>query len=335
MKIVTMGEIMLRLSPEGNRRFIQADRFEAAYGGAEANVAVLLAQLGEDACFVTRLPKHGIGQAAAAELRKFGVRTDYVACGGERIGIYFLEKGISQRPSSVIYDRQHSSFSEACAEDFDFDKIFKDCGWFHFTGITPALSDGAANLTARACRQAHGAGIPVSCDINYRSSLWTKERAGEILSPLMKFVDVCITNPEQVEDVFGICAQTKNGPELESITDIAAQLEDRFGFKKIAFTGRKNTSASDNILFASLYSRGQCCYSREYPVHIADRVGGGDAFAAGLIYGITHNFEDGETVEFASAANALKHTVEGDFCLAGLDEITALAKGGGQGRIKR
>lgn len=336
MKIVTMGEIMLRLSPGGNQRFSQANLFEGSYGGAEANVAVLLAQLGEEACFATKLPANDIGQAAVNELRRFGVETRYISRGGERMGIYFLEKGASQRPSRVIYDRAHSAMAGAGIEDFDFEGMFSGCSWFHFTGITPALSDAAASLTEHACRKAKAAGVSVSCDLNYRSSLWAKEKAGRVLSRLMEYVDVCITNPEQVEDVFGISAdeETDNGKSA-NLSDTALRLASRFGIQKTAFTTRQNISASDNVLSAVLYSDGKCCRSKEYPVHIADRVGGGDAFSAGLIYGMLHGFPDERTIEFASAANAWKHSIEGDFCLAGLDEISELAWGTGDGRIQR
>ena len=324
---------MLRLSPVGNERFAQAGSFEASYGGAEANVALLLAQLGEEACFVTRLPANDIGQAAINELRKFGVDTRWIARGGDRMGIYYLEKGASHRPSRVIYDRAHSAMAEAGREDFNFEEIFGNCSWFHFTGITPALSDAAASLTELACRQAKAAGVPVSCDLNYRSSLWSKEKAGEVLSRLMEYVDVCITNPEQSEDVFGIPAGKE--ADIQNLTRIAGELASRFGFQKAAFTIRQNTSASDNILSAVLYSNGRCFGSKDYPVHIVDRVGGGDAFAAGLIYGMLHEFSDERIIEFASAANAWKHSVEGDFCLAGLGEISELAWGNTGGRILR
>lgn len=324
---------MLRLSPGENDRFTQANAFKAVYGGAEANVAVLLAQLGEEAYFASKLPAHEIGQAAINELRKFGVSAQYIARGGERMGVYFLEKGASHRPSKVIYDRAHSAMAGAAPEDFDFEEIFSNCCWFHFTGIMPALSDAAAALTEHACRRAKTAGVPVSCDLNYRSSLWSKEKAGEVLSRLMEYVDVCITNPEQAEEVFGIPAGKEAG--TQNLTCMAGELASRFGFQKTAFTTRQNISASDNILSAVLYAEGRCCRSKDYPVHIVDRVGGGDAFAAGLIYGMLHGFTDERTIEFASAANALKHSVEGDFCLAGLEEISELAWGEGNGRIQR
>ncbi len=337
MKIVTMGEIMLRLSPEGNGRFTQASAFEASWGGAEANVAVLLAQLGEEAVFVTKLPDGDIGQAAVYELRKFGVETGFIARGEGRMGIYFLEKGESGRPSKVIYDRADSAMAKAAVKDFDFKEIFRNCGWFHFTGITPAISDAAASLTEEALKQAKAACVPVSCDLNYRSSLWSREKAGAVLSRLMEYVDVCITNPEQSEDVFGIPAGGTDGDTtgVRNMERIGREMAGRFGIQKTAFTARENISASDNVLSAVLFSCGKVFRSKDYPVHIVDRVGGGDAFAAGLIYGMMHGFTDERTVEFASAANAFKHTIEGDFCLAELDEISDLAWGRGDGRIKR
>lgn len=326
---------MLRLSPEGNLRFIQANAFEASFGGAEANVAVLLAQFGEEAYFVSRVPANDIGQAAVNEMRRYGVNTQYIARGGERLGIYFLEKGASSRPSRVIYDRVQSAMAAAAAEDFDFREIFDDCGWFHFTGITPALSDRAASLTETALRQAKAAGVPVSCDLNYRSNLWPRDKAGEVLSRLMEYVDICITNPEQSEDVFGIPAGNGNDNDMQNFRRIASELSSRFGCQKTAFTVRRNLSASDNVLSAALCGNGECVLSREYPVHITDRVGGGDAFAAGLIYGMLHGFTDERTIEFASAANAFKHSIEGDFCFADVEEISGLAWGTGDGRIKR
>lgn len=328
---------MLRLSPEGNKRFAQAGVFEAAWGGAEANVAVLLAQFGEEACFATKLPANDIGQAAINELRKLGVGTQYIVRGGERTGVYYLEKGAANRASRVIYDRAHSAMAGACEEDFDFEEIFSNCGWFHFTGIMPALSGTAASLTEAALRHAKAAGVPVSCDLNYRSSLWPKDKAGEVMSRLMEYVDVCITNPEQSGDVFGIPSGNPQDQEdgIQDLTRIAEELASRFGFRKTAFTIRQSLSANDNILSAVLHSDGECFRSKEYPVHIVDRVGGGDAFAAGLIYGLLHGFSDERTVEFAAAANAFKHSIEGDFCLAGLEEISELAWGKGDGRIKR
>lgn len=338
-KIVTFGELMMRLSPEGYYRFIQADRLCTTYGGAEANVAVLLAEFGCNSCFVTKLPEHEIGQCAVNYLRRFGVDTSYVVRGGSRVGIYFLEKGISQRPSKVIYDRSRSSLAEAETSDFKWDKIFKNADWFHFTGITPALSDNAAEICLEACKYAKEKKITISCDLNYRGKLWTKESAQEAMSRLCKYVDLCIANEEDAENIFGIKSadtDVSTGKiNREGYADIAEQLTEKFGFSKIAFTLRTSVSASDNKWSALLYENNKCYYSKEYLIHIADRVGGGDSFDAGLIYALLEKFSPQEAVEFAAAAGCFKHSIEGDFNIATLEEIKKLAGGDCTGRVQR
>ena len=256
-KVVTFGEIMLRLAPEGYYRFVQADKLGATYGGGEANVAVSLANYGFDAAFVTKLPKHEIGQAAINSLRKFGVDTSHIARGGDRVGIYFLEKGASQRPSKVIYDRAGSSISTAAREDFQWKEIFEGAEWFHFTGITPALNDDVAAICLDACKAAKEAGVKISCDLNYRNKLWSKEKAGQVMGELCKYVDVCIANEEDAADVFGIHAAdtdvTAGEVNREGYKDVARQLADRFGFEKVAITLRESISANDNNWSAMLF----------------------------------------------------------------------------------
>ena len=303
-RVITFGEIMLRLAPEGYYRFVQANSFGATYGGGEANVAVSLANFGIDTAFVTKLPAHEIGQAAVNELRKFGVDTSRIVRGGNRIGIYFLEKGASQRPSKVIYDRAHSAIAEASPEDFDWNEIFQNADWFHFTGITPALNDTLAAICLDACKKAKELGLTVSCDLNYRNKLWSREKAGQVMSELCKYVDVCIANEEDAADVFGIRAAntdvTKGAVSHEGYKDVAKQLAGRFGFSKVAITLRESLSASDNNWAAMLYDGTEFYFSKKYAVHIVDRVGGGDSFGGGLIYACLNQYDPQSTIEFAA-----------------------------------
>jgi 2-dehydro-3-deoxygluconokinase len=338
-KIVTFGEIMLRLAPEGYYRFVQAESYGAAYGGGEANVAVSLANFGADAAFVTRLPKHEIGQGAVNSLRRFGVDVSKIVRGGDRVGIYFLEKGASQRPSKVIYDRAGSAIATAEPKDFDWNTLFEGVSWFHFTGITPALGDTVAAICLEACKTAKVKGITVSCDLNYRKNLWSRDKAGEVMSRLMPHVDVCIANEEDAADVFGIHAQNSDVHtgkiNREGYGEVAKALADRFGFKKVAITLRESLSANDNNWAAMLYTEGTAYFSKKYPVHIVDRVGGGDSFGAGLIYGSIQGFTPQETLEFAVAASCLKHSIEGDFNQVSVEEVQKLAGGDGSGRVQR
>ncbi len=339
MKTVCFGEIMLRLAPEGYHRFVQAASFGATYGGGEANVSVSLANFGTDAKFVTKLPKNEIGQAAINSLRMYGVDTSDIVRGGPRVGIYFLEKGASQRPSKVVYDRAGSSIALAETEDFDWEKILEGATWFHFTGITPALGDQVAEITLEAVKTAKKLGLTVSCDLNYRKNLWSKEKAGETMARLMPYVDVCIANEEDAGDVFGIHADATDitGGKLsrEGYISVARKLTERFGFSKVAITLRESISASDNNWAAMLYTEGEALFSKKYPIHIVDRVGGGDSFGAGLIYGTQMGMSAQDTLEFAVAASCLKHTIEGDVNLVSVDEVKKLAGGDGSGRVQR
>ncbi len=339
IKVITFGEIMLRLQTPNYQRFIQAQSFEATYGGGEANVAVSLANYGYDAYYVTKLPKNPIGDACLGELRKNGVKADYIARGGERLGIYFVEKGASQRASNVVYDRAYSSISAATSADFNWGEIFKDAKWFHFTGITPALGDDAAELTLAACKAAKENGVQISCDLNFRKKLWSSEKANEVMSTLMPYVDVVIANEEDAEKVFGIKASDTNitGGHLsdEGYKDVCKQLVAKFGFKKVAITLRESISASVNNWSALLYDGADFYKSKRYEMNVIDRVGGGDSFGGGLIYGLLEGLSMQETIEFAVAASCLKHSIEGDFNLVSIDEVKNLAKGDGSGRVQR
>ena len=338
-RVITFGEIMLRLAPEGYLRFAQADKFGATFGGGEANVAVSLAHFGIDAAFVTKLPENDIGQAAIGALRRFGVDTGGIKRGGKRVGIYYLEKGASQRASKVIYDRAGSAIAEAKPEDFDWADIFGGADWFHFTGITPALGGNLPKICEMACEAANLRGIRVSCDLNYRKNLWTREQARETMGGLMQYVDVCIANEEDAGDVFGIKAGSTDitGGKLshEGYKSVAAQLKEQFGFKQLAITLRGSISASDNNWAAMLYDGEQYYFSKEYAVHIVDRVGGGDSFGAGLIYSALTGKGAQDALEFAVAASCLKHSIEGDFNLVSVAEVEQLSGGDGSGRVQR
>lgn len=341
MKVVTFGELMLRLAPEGYLRFIQSNKFEATFGGAEANVAVSLANYNQDVSFVSKLPNNEIGQMAINSLRQYGVNTSHIIRGGNRVGIYYCEKGASQRPSKVIYDRAYSSIALAKKEDFDWDKIFEDADWFHFTGITPALSKEVAEITLEACKAAKEKGIVVSCDLNFRKKLWSNKEANETMSKLCKYVNICIANEEDAKDVFAIEAKDTdiNTGKLnkEGYVSVAEQLCQRFNFKYVAITLRESISANDNNWSAMLYNakEGKAYFSKKYAIHIVDRVGGGDSFGAGLIYALRNSYKDQDAIEFAVAASCLKHSIEGDYNLVSLEEVKALANGDASGRVKR
>lgn len=338
-KVITFGEIMLRLEPEGYLRFFQNDRLQATFGGAESNVAVSLANFGMDVAFVTKLPSHAIGQAAVNRLRYYGVDISHIVRGGERIGIYYLEKGASQRGSVCIYDRAHSSIQEAAAADFRWDEIFEGAEWFHFTGITPALGENVAEICREACVAAKKRGIKISCDLNYRGKLWTREQARAAMTELCQYVDVCIANEEDAKDVFGIEADGSDitGGKLnrEGYMSVARRLADRFEFEKVAITLRESVSASDNDWSAMLYDGTDCFFSKQYHLRITDRVGGGDSFGAGLIYAIMDGKNSQDTIEFAVAASALKHSIEGDFNLVSVAEVEKLSGGDSSGRVQR
>lgn len=339
MRVVTFGEIMLRLAPNGYYRFFQDDQMQATFGGGEANVAVSLANYGLKSVYVTKLPDHAIGQAAVNSLRYFGVDTSKITRGGERVGIYYLEKGASQRGSVCIYDRKYSAIQQADINDFDWDDIFDGADWFHFTGITPALGENLVEICKIACQKAKEKGVKISCDLNYRGKLWTRQEANKAMSEICKYVDVCIANEEDAKDVFGIEAENTDitGGKLnkEGYKSVAKQLADKFGFSKVAITLRSSISANDNDWAAMLYDGNDYYFSKEYHLHIVDRVGGGDSFGAGLIYSLLSGKSSKDTIEFAVAASALKHSIEGDFNRVGVKEVEKLAGGDGSGRVQR
>lgn len=330
---------MLRLSPAGCNRFVQVDSFDVIWGGGEANVAVSCANYGHDVFFVSKLPTHEIGQAAVNALRRYGVCTDYIARGGNRVGIYYCETGASMRPSKVIYDRANSAIAEANPEDFDFDAIMEGADWFHWSGITPAISDKAAELTRLACEAAKRKGVTVSCDLNFRKKLWTKEKAQSIMRPLMQYVDVCIGNEEDAELCLGFkpAADIENGvTDASGYKEIFKAMAAEFGFKYVASTLRESFSATHNGWKAMIFNGEEFYESKRYDINpIIDRVGGGDSFSGGLIHGLLTMSTQGEALEFAVAASALKQTIPGDFNLVSADEVKALAGGSANGRVQR
>lgn len=338
-KIITFGEIMLRLSPDGTDRFVQTDHLRVIPGGGEANVAVSLANYGHEAYFVSKLPKHEIGQIAVNDLRSYGVDMRFVARGGERIGLYYAETGAAMRPSKVIYDRSHSAISEATPADFDFDAIMDGAQWFHWSGITPAISDSAALLVRLACEAAKRHGVTVSVDLNFRKKLWTSEKAISVMRPLMKYVDVCIGNEEDAQMCLGFKpdADVEGGQtDASGYHRIFEQMQKEFGFKYVVSTLRESFSATHNGWKALIYDGHEFYESRRYDIMpIIDRVGGGDSFSGGLIHGLLTKHSQGEALEFAVAASALKHTVSGDFNLVSADEVEALVAGNANGRVQR
>ena len=342
MKVVTLGEIMLRLSTPGFQRFVQAQAFDVTYGGGEANVAVALANYGLDSHFVSKLPTHEIGQAALNHLRRFGVGTDYVVRGGDRLGVYFLETGASQRASKVIYDRAESAVTTLTSDEVDLGAAFEGARWFHFTGITPALGETARQLVAEAAEAAQAAGATVSCDLNFRAKLWTTDEAQATMRPLMEHVDVCIANEEDAEKCLGLTAGETDvhGAELdeEGYFRLAERLKEEFDFETVAITLRESFSASHNGWSAVLHDDKECktpVRSTRYDIQIVDRVGGGDSFASGLIAGLLQKDDTREALEFAVAASCLKQTIPGDFNLVSREEVDKLAAGGGSGRVER
>ena len=338
-KIVTLGEIMLRLSPAGNYRFVQSESFQIFPGGGEANVAVSLANYGHTACFVSKLPSHEIGQIAVNALRRYGVKTEYISRGGDRVGLYYAETGASMRPSKVIYDRAHSAIAEADISDFDFDKIMEDADWFHWSGITPAISDKAAEIVRVACEAAKRHGVTVSVDLNFRKKLWTSEKAISVMRPLMQYVDVCIGNEEDANMCLGYKpdADVEGGKtDAEGYYEIFKGMMKEFGFKYVVSTLRESYSASHNGWKALIYDGKTFYESKHYDINpIIDRVGGGDSFSAGLIHGLLSYKDQAKALEFAVAARALEHTIPGDFNLVSTSEVESLAKGNANGRVQR
>lgn len=341
MKVVSFGEIMLRLSPDGYYKLFQKPELNTSFCGAEANVAVALSNFGDEAEFVTALPDNDIGRAACRELMRYGVKTDNIVYTGDRLGIFFAVKGASQRPSKVIYDRKNSAIALADPSSFDWEKIFDGADWFHITGITPALSDSLAKISVDAVKAAKKAGLTVSCDINYRSKLWSAQKARPVMTEIMKYVDVCIGNEEDAEIVFGIKAGitdvTKGQLDTDGYKKSLRTVAETFGCKIVAYSQRKSYSASDNGWSGIIYDdeKKQVYTSAQYDIRITDRIGGGDAFASGLIYALHNNISPANAIETAAAAGCLDQTLEGDFCLFGINDVIDLAGGNSSGRVKR
>ena len=339
--VVTFGEIMLRLSPPGFERFLQSPVFSATFGGGEANVAVSLAHFGLDSVYVTALPKHAIGDAAVRALRAEGVRTDRIVRSGSRVGIYFTEMGASQRASTVIYDRAHSAISEMPPDAVDWKGLFDGAAWFHVTGITPALGANGIESTRRAIAAAHAAGVRVSVDLNYRKKLWTEAQAQQVMGPLMRHVDVAIANEEDLQSVLGVQVPgtdvTSGALNIEGFRQAAERVTRDFGPPMVAITLRESVSASDNGWSAALWDAraGAMHRSQRYDVRLVDRIGGGDSFAAGLIYGLVTGRPPQDALRFGVAASALKQTIPGDFNRVSVEEVDRLAGGDASGRVQR
>lgn len=339
MRVVTMGEMMIRFMPKGNLRFEQVSEFEAHYGGDESIVAASLARFGLDSRYITKLPENPLGDIAIGKLREQGIDTSYISRGGERIGLNFYENGASVRPSYVLYDRKNSAISDANPSDFDFDEIFRDADWFHISGITPAVSDKTAKLVEIAMETAKKYNVTISVDLNYRSKLWSIEKAQSVMIPLMKYVDVCIGGAEDAEKVLGYknpnIVLGGDDHDIEAYKEVFKGLKEKFGFKYVASTLRESHSASDNSWAALLYDGKEFYHTKKYKIHLVDRGGGGASFSAALIYGILNGFNIAETGEFAVAASALKQTIVGDFNLAKLEEVKRLMGGDASGRVQR
>lgn len=339
MRFIGFGEILVRLCPDGYLRFPQAERFSVNYTGAEANMAVALSYMGVPSSFVTKLPDNAISDCALRKMSMYGVDTSHTAFGGDRIGLYYLERGASQRPSNIVYDRKYSAISQAREADFDWDAIMQGGSWFHFTGITAGLGGQLPDLCIQACQAAKRHGLKVSCDLNYRKNLWTSQEAQSVMKPLMSYVDVLIANEEDSEKVLGVAAPDTDVQQgklsTEGYHQVAKKLTDTYGFEAVAITQRGSISASVNEWSALLYQGGKLYTSKKYTMQIVDRVGGGDSFASGLIYGYLHNFEPQKALEYATAASCLKHSIEFDFNLSSVEEVMTLMEGDGSGRVRR
>lgn len=338
-KAVFFGELLMRLATKRFERFVQANEFEIGYTGAEANAAVSLANYGLPAYVVSVVPDTEIGQACINYVRRFGVNTDFIKRGGKRLGTFYLETGASQRPSKVIYDRAGSSITELKTGQIDWDAVFTGKNWFHWSGTAPALSDSMAAVTKEACIAAKKHGLTVSCDLNYRRKLWSPEKARQIMTDLMQYVDVLIGNEEDSALVLGVEAKGvdvyKGALDVERYKEVASQMHKQFGFKYVATTLRESISASENG-WAALLSDGRQCYlSKSYRMWIIDRVGGGDSFSGGLIYGMLTGMSSQQAIDFAAAASCLKHSIHGDFNHVSKEEVMALLGGDASGRIQR
>lgn len=337
-KVVTMGEVLLRLSPPGYERFLQANTLEIIYGGAEANVAIALANWGINSCFVTQLPDNDIGQSAINNLRKYGVDTRYIKKKGDRIGLYYLEKGNSTRTSNVIYDRANSAMVNINPDDFDFEEIFKDVHWFHISGITLALGERCIALVEKAMKEAKKRNIGISVDLNYRSKLWTLEEFENVMPRFLKDIDVCfgwLSSVEGKRGEYNVANFAKDKLDEERFKDIFSRMREKFGIKYVVSTLRETYSASHNALSAIIYDGSELYKSTRYDFSVHDRVGAGDSFAAGLIYGLVNGESHTEALEFGVAAAVIKHSIEGDVDLVSENEVLELKNGKGIQSVKR
>ena len=338
--VVTFGEVMMRLATQRRERFTQAREFEVTYGGGECNVAVSLSNFGIDTTFISAIPKNDIGQSCINYIRQFGVNTNSIIRSGNRLGIYFIESGASMRASKVIYDRSGSSISEIKPGDIDWEKIFSEKNWFHFTGITPAISTQASDTCKEAAQIASDMGLVVSADMNYRKNLWSPEEAQKTMKPLMKFVDIVIGNEEDAEKCLGVSPEnvdvTSGNIDPNAYKPVIEKLQNQYNFKKIAITLRESISADDNNWSAIYFDGKEIHTGKKYPVRIVDRVGGCDAFASGIIYGnLQKNWSSQQILDFAVASSAISHTFHGDFNLVSIDEVNSIAKGDTSGRVQR
>ena len=339
MRVLGFGDFIVRLSPPGYQRFFQAGHFDVNYTGAEANVCVALSHMGVETAFVTRLPENDIAYAGIGELRRHGVDTRGIVFGGERMGVFYLEKGAAQRPSRIVYDRRHSAVAESGPADYEWREILDGYGWFHITGITPALGSAMPEICVEACGTARELGLTVSCDLNYRRNLWTPEEAGSAMRKIMPYVDVLLANEEDAEKVLGIKAAgsdvMRGVLDDRGYAETARRIEAEYGIHTVAISMRRSLSASDNDWGAMLYRGGKAYFSKRYMIHLVDRVGGGDSFAAGLIYGLVNGFDPQHTIEYAAAASCLKQTMEMDFSLSTAAEVEKLVGGNATGRVGR
>lgn len=339
-KVVLFGELMMRLSTKRHERIVQAREFDVIYSGAEANLGVALQAMGVDCYMVSSVPANAVGEACLYYLRQFGMNLDNVKQNGFRLGIYYVETGAAQRPSTFLYNRKGSSITELRTGDYNWDEIFAGKDWFHVTGITPALADSVADITKEACIAAKKRGLTVSCDLNFRRKLWSPEKARDVMTGLMQYVDVLFTNEEEAETVFGIKARDTDckAGQLSTVgyEDVASQLYEKFNLKYVSISLRGSISATANDWSGMLYDGKKCYTSRKYHIdHIVDRIGGGDAYSSGIIYGLLTGQDLQDTANFAAAAGCLKHSIHGDFNLVSFDEILALMGGDASGRIQR
>jgi len=338
-KVIVFGELLMRLETPRFERFLQARQFNIGFTGAETNASVSLVNYGIPCEVISAVPAHDIGQACINYLRQYGLGTQYIQRIGQRLGIFYVETGASQRPSKVVYDRGQTSIQELRVGQIPWDDTFSEAGWFHFSGTAPALSPDVADVVAEACQAAQRAGVTVSCDLNYRSKLWSPSQASAVMTPLMEHVDVLIGNEEDASKIFGIVPQNVDIQagklSAQNYYSVLSQLQDRFDLRYVATTLRESRSASQNAWSGLLYDGQQFYESKRYEIQIVDRIGAGDAFSGGLIFGLLSGWEPGQSLEFAVAASCLKHTIHGDFNLANKNEVLDLVHGDASGRVQR